>query len=251
MVGSLIAADRALSAMSTMIRIANAGILLDRPLGAQHDHPAQPFLVARADRAVAEDLDQDRVGRHEVPDRVPDDHEPAEALAHACRPVRSIAWIAPRRAARATNSDASPASGASPEDLGRRERRGQPLEVPMQVLGHELRHRHRAQAVQHPIQEDHEQHQSQQQHEPGDRCPQVRTLILDVTEQRERERQRADEQRQQPFSTRSRYHSRMYRAENVPVAICTTRTVTVTTNPVSAAAPPTIDASTVLAVDAE
>ena len=43
----------------------------------------------------------------------------------------------------------------------------------------------------------------------------------------------------------------MYRAENVPVAICTTSTVTVTTNPVSAATPPTIDASTVLAVEDE
>ena len=52
------------------------------------------------------------------------------------------------------------------------------------------------------------------------------------------------------FSTRSRYQSRMYRAEKVPVAICTTRTATVTTNPVSAAAPPTIEESTVVAVDA-
>ena len=50
---------------------------------------------------------------------------------------------------------------------------------------------------------------------------------------------------------RSRYHSRMYRAENVPVAIWTTSVVTVTTNPVSAAVAPTIAASTAVAVDAE
>ncbi len=50
---------------------------------------------------------------------------------------------------------------------------------------------------------------------------------------------------------RSRYQSRMYRAEKVPVAIWTTSVVTVTTNPVSAAIAPTIAASTVLAVDAE
>ena len=37
------------------------------------------------------------------------------------------------------------------------------------------------------------------------------------------------------FSRRSRYQRRMMRAENVPIAICTTRTVTVTTKPVSAA----------------
>ena len=42
----------------------------------------------------------------------------------------------------------------------------------------------------------------------------------------------------------------MRRAENVPVAICTTRTVTVTTKPVSAAVAPTIADSTVLAVTA-
>ena len=39
------------------------------------------------------------------------------------------------------------------------------------------------------------------------------------------------------------------RAENVPVAICTTRTVTVTTKPVSAAVAPMIEDRTVLAVD--
>ena len=38
-----------------------------------------------------------------------------------------------------------------------------------------------------------------------------------------------------PFSTGSRYQSRMYRCENVPDAIWTTSTVTVTTKPVSAA----------------
>ncbi len=41
------------------------------------------------------------------------------------------------------------------------------------------------------------------------------------------------------------------RAENVPVAICTTRTVTVTTKPVSAAVAPMIEDRTVLAVDGE
>ena len=53
------------------------------------------------------------------------------------------------------------------------------------------------------------------------------------------------------FSTRSRYQRRKMRAENVPVAICTTRTVTVTTKPVSAAVAPTIEVSTALAVDGE
>jgi hypothetical protein len=43
----------------------------------------------------------------------------------------------------------------------------------------------------------------------------------------------------------------MYRAENVPVAICTTSVVTVTTNPVRAAIAPTIVARIVLAVDDE
>ena len=52
-------------------------------------------------------------------------------------------------------------------------------------------------------------------------------------------------------STRSRYQSRMYRAEKLLVAICTTSTLTVTTKPVSAAVAPTIDASRMLAVDAE
>ena len=53
------------------------------------------------------------------------------------------------------------------------------------------------------------------------------------------------------FSIRSRYHRRMYRAENVPVAIWTTSTVTVTTNPVSAAIAPTIADRIVLAVEDE
>ena len=53
------------------------------------------------------------------------------------------------------------------------------------------------------------------------------------------------------FSRGSRYHRRMIRAENVPIAICTTRTVTVTTKPVSAAVAPTIAARTALAVDGE
>ena len=53
------------------------------------------------------------------------------------------------------------------------------------------------------------------------------------------------------FNRRSRNQRRMMRAENVPVAICTTRTVTVTTKPVSAAVAPTIADSTVLAVDGE
>ena len=43
----------------------------------------------------------------------------------------------------------------------------------------------------------------------------------------------------------------MYRAENVPVAICTMSTVAVTTKPVNAAVAPTIADSTVLAVEAE
>ena len=43
----------------------------------------------------------------------------------------------------------------------------------------------------------------------------------------------------------------MYRAENVPVAICTISTLTVTTNPVSATLAPTTDARTVSAVPAE
>ena len=50
---------------------------------------------------------------------------------------------------------------------------------------------------------------------------------------------------------RSRYHRRMYRGENVSIAIWTTSTVTVTTKPVSAAIAPMIAASTVLAVDGE
>ena len=41
------------------------------------------------------------------------------------------------------------------------------------------------------------------------------------------------------------------RAENVPVASCTTSTLTVSTNPVSAAIAPTIAASSVVAVDGE
>ena len=53
------------------------------------------------------------------------------------------------------------------------------------------------------------------------------------------------------LSIRSRYQIRMYLAEKVPVAICTTSTVTVTTNPVSAALAPTIVVSNVLAVDDE
>ena len=43
----------------------------------------------------------------------------------------------------------------------------------------------------------------------------------------------------------------MYRAENVPVAICTPRTLTVRAKPVSATIAPTIAASTVVAVEAE
>ena len=41
------------------------------------------------------------------------------------------------------------------------------------------------------------------------------------------------------------------RAENVPIAICTTSTVTVTTKPVRAAVAPTIAVRTALAVEGE
>ncbi len=51
------------------------------------------------------------------------------------------------------------------------------------------------------------------------------------------------------LSMRSRYQTRMYLAENEPVAIWTTSTVTVTTKPVKAAVAPTIAESTVLAVE--
>ena len=53
------------------------------------------------------------------------------------------------------------------------------------------------------------------------------------------------------LSRRSRYQRRMTRAENVPVAIWTTSTVTVMTKPVSAAVAPTIDVRTALAVEGE
>ena len=53
------------------------------------------------------------------------------------------------------------------------------------------------------------------------------------------------------FSMRSRNQSRIMRAENVPIAIWTTSTVTVTTKPVSAAAAPMIAVSNVLAVEGE
>ena len=53
------------------------------------------------------------------------------------------------------------------------------------------------------------------------------------------------------FRIGSRNQRRMMRAENVPISIWTTRTVTVTTKPVSAAAAPTIAVRTVLAVDGE
>ena len=43
----------------------------------------------------------------------------------------------------------------------------------------------------------------------------------------------------------------MYRAEKVPVAICTTRMVTVTTNPVRPTVAPTTVVSTVNAVSGE
>ena len=53
------------------------------------------------------------------------------------------------------------------------------------------------------------------------------------------------------FRTASRYQIRMYRAENVPVAIWTTSTLTVTTNPVSAAVAATTVVSTDSAVPGE
>ena len=73
-VGSLTAGESALLAMSTMIRIANAGILLDRALDAEGDHPSHPPLGARA-RVVAVDLDERGALRHEVADAVAE-HEP-------------------------------------------------------------------------------------------------------------------------------------------------------------------------------
>ena len=48
--------------------------------------------------------------------------------------------------------------------------------------------------------------------------------------------------------TLSRYQSRMYRAENVPVAICTTSTLTVTTKPISPTEAPTTVVRAVSAV---
>ena len=51
--------------------------------------------------------------------------------------------------------------------------------------------------------------------------------------------------------TLSRYQRRMYLAEKVPVAICTTSTLTVTTNPVSPTVAATTVVSTVSAVSAE
>ena len=53
------------------------------------------------------------------------------------------------------------------------------------------------------------------------------------------------------FCSRSRYQSRMYRGDSVPVACCTTSTPIVTTKPISATIAPTIAVSTPLAVDGE
>ncbi|GAA1209065.1 hypothetical protein GCM10009608_51400 [Pseudonocardia alaniniphila] len=53
------------------------------------------------------------------------------------------------------------------------------------------------------------------------------------------------------FCRRSRYQSRMYRGDSVPVACCTTSTPIVTTKPSRATMAPTIAVSTPPAVDAE
>ena len=53
------------------------------------------------------------------------------------------------------------------------------------------------------------------------------------------------------FSRRSRYQTRIVRAENVPVASCTTSTLTVTTNPVSETEAATTVVSTAWAVASE
>ena len=53
------------------------------------------------------------------------------------------------------------------------------------------------------------------------------------------------------FCRRSRYQSRMKRGERVPVAICTTRTPTVTTRPRSPIIAPDTVVSTLFAVDGE
>lgn len=110
----------------------------------------------------------------------------------------------------------------------------------------------RSQPMQESAEEQREQHQSCRDQGTRNHDADVGDEVgLDPTQQRKREHEGADQQRQDALEHAVAYHSRMYRAENVPVAIWTTSTVTVTTNPVSAAIAPMIADRTVLAVEAE
>ena len=122
----------------------------------------------------------------------------------------------------------------------------------LHLLSDELGHGYWSQSMHEPAEEEQEQHESYRDKNPGDSDADVGNEVgLDTTQQRERERQGSDQRGQSALEHGVAVPEPHVPSREVPVAICTTRIVTVTTNPVSAAIAPMIADSTVLAVEGE
>jgi len=87
------------------------GILLDRPLGPEGDHPAQPAF--RPVRRLAVDLDQGRPDRDEVADDVRE-HEEAPVPAGPADEARAVDRLDRPRAVERTRSAGSPPASNRP-----------------------------------------------------------------------------------------------------------------------------------------
>ena len=199
-VGSLIAGESALIAMSTMIRTAKAGscsIVRSTPW---RDHAVELPLGVRATDVGAVGLNEPpsagtkspttwlRTSVQRCSPREPKEPVDMNRLDRARRRARTVRLGC--RATRATRAR-SPAHPAARQ----REHR---LDRPLARAADECRNRDGAQAVDATVEEEEEEEQIRRHQSPGDRDAEVRDrVLLDAREQREGERERADQHREQ------------------------------------------------------
>ena len=177
------------------------GILLDRPLDAEDDHPPEVILVSVTGRLASVDPDHGRSGRDEVSDRVVE-NERAPALPREPDESGGVDRLDRAGAARAHDRRRLAGDLQRPaHDLGRvgPGRRSDGRFEGLPARGRRVRrHGHRSQAVDEAVEEEEEEEEvrGHQDARHGD-ADMWNGALLDSRQQREGERERPDQHRQQ------------------------------------------------------
>lgn len=148
------------------------GILLDRSLVAERDHPAQLARVRGGAGPAAVNADQRGSGRHEVADAVLEHEQAAALVPPAHEPVEVDRLDRAGCAARHRPRRVLPVRRRRAREHVRRVECGdEPLELPADVPGPEGRHRHGPQLVQVAVEENDEEEEAQEHEHAGDGNP--------------------------------------------------------------------------------